>query len=138
MKLVGYISIFLGGCAVAFLLFSIGVVDFVDNSSGSQKEPYLAVPTYLSFVSILLTSVTVVLAALAIGIGVVAFYTIREIKDAARETATKVAKKKAVEISADALSEVRVKEIVKGLVAQSIQEQDQLNDWGEPPAEEER
>ena len=49
--------------------------------------------TYMDFVSVLLTVLTIVLAALAIGIGYVAFRTIKEIKEDARkignETATK-------------------------------------------------
>lgn len=47
--------------------------------------------TYMDFVSVLLTVLTIVLAALAIGIGYVAFRTIKEIKEDARKIATDTA-----------------------------------------------
>jgi len=88
MKLVGYIAIFIGGLIVSYLLISIGVVDAVDGIPGTQKEPAIALPTYLGFVSAMMTAVTTVLAAVAIGIGIVAAYTFREIKDEAQKTAS--------------------------------------------------
>ena len=47
--------------------------------------------TYMDFVSVLLTVLTIVLAALAIGVGLVAFRTIKEIKEDARKIATETA-----------------------------------------------
>jgi uncharacterized protein HemX len=44
--------------------------------------------SYSDFVSVLLTVLAVILAALAIGVGIVAFKTIRDIKDDARTIAT--------------------------------------------------
>lgn len=91
MKAAGYIATFVGGVVVCFLLFSLRVIDKVDNIPGTQQEPLLSLPTYLGFVSVMLTALTAVLAALAIGIGVVAAYTFREIKDeAARAAAAKL------------------------------------------------
>jgi heme/copper-type cytochrome/quinol oxidase subunit 2 len=47
--------------------------------------------TYMDFVTVLLTVLTIVLAALAIGIGFVAFRTIKEIKEDAKKIATNTA-----------------------------------------------
>ena len=83
MKTIGYIAVFIGGVVSCFLLVSLGVVDKVDTIPGTQEEPILSLPTYLSFLSVMLTAVTAVLAALAIGIGVIAAYTFSGIKDEA-------------------------------------------------------
>lgn len=140
MRLVGGIAIFIGGLVAAFLLFSLGVVDVVDGIPGTQSEPTLSLPTYLSFVSVMMTSVTVVLAAVVIGIGVVAFFTIREIKDEAKKTASKVAKEtadiEATRVAADALSEIKVKEMVFELYAKA--EKERQEEWGIEPENEER
>lgn len=85
MKTATYVAVFIGGMVVCFLLVSLGVLDKVDGIPGTQEEPVLSLPTYLSFLSVLMTAVTAVLAALGIGIGVVAAYTFREIKDEARK-----------------------------------------------------
>ena len=87
MKLVGYIAVFVGGVVLCYILVSLGVVDAVDGIPGTQEEPAIAIPTYLSFVSAMMTAVTVVLAAVAIGIGIVAAYTFREIKVEAQKIA---------------------------------------------------
>jgi hypothetical protein len=81
MKTASYIAVFLGGIAACILLFSLGMVDKVDGIPGAQEEPVLSLPTYLSFLSVMLTAVAVVLTALAIGIGVVAAFTFRGIKE---------------------------------------------------------
>lgn len=83
MKLVGYIAAFIGGVVICYLLVSLGVVDAFDGIPGTQAEPLLALPTYLSFMSVMMTAVTVVLAAVAIGIGVIAAYTVQEIRERA-------------------------------------------------------
>ena len=91
MKAVGYAAAFIGGLIVCYLLLSLGVVDKVDGIPGTQEEPDLSLPTYLSFLSVMMTAVTVVLAAVAIGIGVIAAYTFKELKAEAREIAEKIA-----------------------------------------------
>ena len=73
---------------LCYLLLSMGVIDAVEGIPGTQEEPALAVPTYLAFMSAMMTAVTAVLAAVAIGIGIVAAYTFREIKDEALKTAS--------------------------------------------------
>jgi hypothetical protein len=87
MRSASYVAVFVGGAIVCFLFVSLGVVDKIDGLPGTQEEPALSLPTYLSFLSVLLTAVTVVLAALAIAIGVIAAYTFREIKDEAAKAA---------------------------------------------------
>lgn len=93
------------------LLFKLGVMDFADGVQGVQSEPAYTLPTYLSFVGVMLTVVTVVLAAVAIGIGVVAAFTIQEIRERADETVktakeqAKAAKEEALELVEEALSE---------------------------------
>lgn len=83
MKIVGYFAVFVGGVVVCYLLLSLGVVDAVDGIPGTQDEPSLAIPTYLGFMSVMMTAVTAVLAAVAIGIGVIAAYTVQEIRERA-------------------------------------------------------
>jgi hypothetical protein len=86
MKTATYVAVFLGGMVACFLLVSLGILDRVDGIPGTQEDPILSLPTYLSFVSVMMTAVTAVLAALGIGIGVVAAYTFREIRDEARKS----------------------------------------------------
>ena len=81
MKVVGLVATFLGGMAACFLLFLLGVVDRVDGIPGTQEEPILSLPTYLGFLGVMLTAVSVALTALAIGVGLVAAFTFRGIKD---------------------------------------------------------
>lgn len=91
MRTVIYIAVFVGGMISCVLLFSLGIIQKIDGIPGTQQEPILALPTYLGFLSVMLTAVTAVLAALAIGIGVIAAYTFREIKEeAAKAAATKL------------------------------------------------
>ena len=104
MKDVAWLGGTLFGFVTCLLLFSLGVVDHVDGIPGAEKEPALALPTYLSFISVMLTAITAVLAAVAIGIGVIAAYTFREIKDEAREAANK----KVNELVEDKLSDSEI------------------------------
>ena len=128
MKVVGYIAVFIGGLVSCYLLVSLGVLDAFDGIPGTQTEPSLSLPTYLSFVGVMMTAVTTVLAAVAIGIGVIAAYTFREIKDEARTVATAVSSEKAVEVAQnvskqvadEALSEVKVKKFVEEIYAASM------------------
>lgn len=103
MKLASYLAVFVGGAVLCYLLLSLGVVDVVDGVPGTQKEPALALPTYLGFISAMMTAVTAVLAAVAIGIGVVAAFTVQEIRERADET-VKAAKKQADAAKAEALA----------------------------------
>lgn len=71
--------------------------------------------TYMDFVSVLLTVLTIVLAALAIGIGYVAFRTINEIKEDARKIGTETATQTMKKLTEDLPSQVEttVDSIVK-------------------------
>jgi hypothetical protein len=110
MKFVGYLSCLILGLVIGYLLWLLGIVDVVDRVPGTLEEPALALPTYLGFMSVMLTAVTVVLAALAIGIGVVAAYTFREIKDATLKSATaKVNELLDAKLSDDALQALILK-----------------------------
>jgi hypothetical protein len=95
LKWVNMVCMFFFGACSCYLLLKIGepnlsqlgLIDAVAKLvSGKplQEEPSISIPTYLSFVSVMLTAVTVVLAALAIGIGLVAAFTFKEIKDEAK------------------------------------------------------
>jgi NhaP-type Na+/H+ or K+/H+ antiporter len=105
MKAVGYIACIVGGVVLGYLLLSLGVVDAVDGVPGTLQEPAIAMPTYLGFMSAMMTAVTAVLAAVAIGIGIVAAYTFREIKD----EALKAASKKVNELVSEKLSDEAIK-----------------------------
>lgn len=111
MKLVGYGAVFVGGAVLCYILVSLGVVDVIDGIPGAQEEPAIALPTYLSFVSAMMTAVTVVLAAVAIGIGIVAAYTFREIKVSAQTIASDTASKKAASALSDEVIRARIDEI---------------------------
>lgn len=114
MKVVGYIAVFIGGMVVTYLLVSMGVVDAIDGIPGTREEPAIALPTYLGFVSAMMTAVTAVLAAVAIGIGIVAAYTFREIKDEALKAASaKVNELISEKLSDDAIK-ARIDEIAFG------------------------
>jgi len=131
MRLVGYAATFIGGLIASYLLLSLGVVDAADGLPGTLEEPALSLPTYLNFVSVMMTSVTVVLAALAIGIGIIAAYTFREIKDEAQKTASATAK----DVADDALSEVKVRQMVFELYAKAEKERETQAEWGVDPSD---
>lgn len=111
MKFVGYVACVLGGLILGYLLVSLGVVDAVDGVPGTMQEPAIAVPTYLGFMSAMMTAVTAVLAAVAIGIGIVAAYTFREIKDEALNTASKRVNELVSEKLSDDAIKARIDEI---------------------------
>lgn len=111
MKIIGYIAVFVGGAVMCFLLLSLGVIDVVDGIPGAQSEPALSLPTYLGFVSVMMTAVTAVLAAVAIGIGIIAAYTFREIKDEAQTTASNTVNKLVSEMLSDDAIKARIDEI---------------------------
>ena len=103
-------AVFVGGVVVCYLLFSFGVIDRVDGILGGQESPDFGLPTYLSFLSVMLTAVTTVLGALAIGIGVVAAYTFREMRADAQKA---VVEKIEEALSEDAINS-RIDEIAFG------------------------
>ena len=135
MKVVGYICVFIFGLVACYLLLSLGLVDTVSVLPPAQNEPALRLPTYLSFVAVMLTSVTVVLAAVAIGIGVVAAYTFREIKDTARNVADKAAQERSAEALSDDVIRARINEIAFGNMrappSDELEEDFDPNDKGE-------
>jgi uncharacterized membrane protein YccC len=137
MRILGYLVVFLGGLVTCYLLFSMGVVAKMNGIPNTQQEPMLLLPTYLGFLSVLLTAVTAVLAALAIGIGIVAAYTFKELKAEAREASKAVSQSVAKEVAAEALSEVRVKKMVLELYAAADAEKHQKQEWGDEPADSE-
>jgi hypothetical protein len=114
MKVVVYIAVFIGGVVVTYLLVSMGVVDAIDGIPGTREEPALALPTYLGFVSAMMTAVTAVLASVAIGIGIVAAYTFREIKDEALKSASAKVNELISEKLSDEAIKARIDEIAFG------------------------
>ncbi len=127
MRFVGYIAVFIGGLATCYLFFSLGVIDIIDGIPGAQEEPSLTLPTYLSFMSVMMTAVTTVLAALAIGIGIIAAYTFREIKEVAQKTAADTAGA----VSESALSEIKVRAMVFDLYAKAVSQPKSLQELEE-------
>ncbi len=93
MKTTIFVMVCVFGGVVSALLSNIGVFDIFAPVAEIEKEPNYSLPTYLSFVSVMMTAVTAVLAALAVAIGIIAWFTFREIKVIAADIATKEAKK---------------------------------------------
>lgn len=114
MKVVGYLAVFVGGIVLGYLLLALGIVDVVDGLPGSQSEPEISLPTYLSFVSTMMTAVTAVLTALAIGIGVVAAYSFKELKDEARNAADVAATMAIAQALSDEAINARINEVAIG------------------------
>lgn len=115
------------------MLFAVGALDGVDGKPGPYAEPELSLPTYLSFISVMLTTVTVVLAAVAIGIGIVAFYTYGGLKDEAKAIARTNAEAIAKSVSSEALAEVKIRQMVFELYAKAEKDRQQQEEWGEDP-----
>ena len=116
MKWVFGIGGLIGGAVSIFLLLHLGVMDFADSIPGVEQEPTFTLPTYLSFIGVILTAITVVLAAVAIGIGVVAAYTVQEIRERAEST-VEAAKQQADTAKSEALS------LVNAAVDQALSEE---------------
>ncbi|OWY13517.1 hypothetical protein B6V73_17160 [Thioclava sp. JM3] len=114
MKVVGYIACAIGGVVLCYLLLSLGVLDVVDGVPGTMQEPAISMPTYLGFISVMMTAVTAVLAAVAIGIGVVAFFTFGGIKDEAQKIASKRVNDLVNEKLSDEAIKARIDEIAFG------------------------
>ena len=114
------IIIFFLGCAFSstavVLLSYIGVFDIFDSVMGTETEPYLSTPTYLSFISVMMTSVTVVLAVFAITIGLLTVFTIKEIKDKSIERATQIA----TDVATDQITKVLQKDKIAKIIWDDI------------------
>jgi ABC-type siderophore export system fused ATPase/permease subunit len=140
MKVVGYVAVFFGGLVFCYLLLSLGVVDIVDGVPGTLEEPALSLSTYLGFISAMMTAVTAVLAAVAIGIGVVAAFTVEEIRKRVNEMVkvaeeqADAAKQEALAIVEGALSEdainALVAKFIKGPTVAELEEGFDLEDKG--------
>lgn len=111
MKALAYGGCIVGGAVLCYLLVSLGVVDAVAGLPGTMQEPAIAMPTYLSFISAMMTAVTAVLAAVAIGIGIVAAFTFREITEKAERAATAKVEDLVAEKLSDKAIKARVAEI---------------------------
>lgn len=111
MKDVAFLAGLIGGAVFCYILFSLGVVDRIDGIPGTEEEPVFAIPTYLSFISAMMTAVTAVLAAVAIGIGIVAAFTFREITEKAERAAAAKVEKLVAEKLSDKAIKARVAEI---------------------------
>ena len=89
MKWVSGIVFLVFIAVLGLCLYWQGVVDVVDGVPGVTQEPAIAIPTYLSFVSAMMTAVTAVVATVAVGVGLLAFFTFRGIEDRVTEIAEK-------------------------------------------------
>lgn len=78
-----YLAAFLVGVGLTAVIVNYSVITGATAGAEAKLGPELNI-SYADFITILLTAVTVVLTALAITIGVVAAYTISEIKQDAR------------------------------------------------------
>lgn len=107
MRAATYIAAFIGGLVVCYLLVSLGVFEKIDSIRRAQEEPSLNIPTYLSFISVMMTAVTAVLAAIAIFIGIVAAFTFKELS----EKAASAAEKRVNEALSDDVIKSRIDEI---------------------------
>ena len=123
---------FLSGCVACLLLVSLGVIDRVDGAPGTEQEPMLSLPTYLNFVGVMLTAVTVILAALAILIGIVAAYTFRELAERAESAAKRAADEALSDDKIAArLQEVAVRMNTAGISTDELEERFDSSDSGE-------
>lgn len=107
MRAATYIAAFIGGLVVCYLLVSLGIFEKIDSIRRAQEEPSLNIPTYLSFISVMMTAVTAVLAAIAIFIGIVAAFTFKELS----EKAASAAEKRVNEALSDDVIKSRIDEI---------------------------
>lgn len=73
------------GAGLTVILTQNGTLVLPETGGRTSGAPVFELPTYLTFIGTMLTAVTVVLAAVAIGIGLIAAFTIREIRENAKE-----------------------------------------------------
>ena len=138
MRLVLYFATFVGGAVACFLLFSLGIVDTAEQDPLFTNDPAVTLPTYISFIGVMMTSVTVVLASVAVGIGVVAFYTIPGLRTEAGTVAKKAAEDTARGVASEALAEVKVRAMVAELYAADKKNRENDDDWDGEPVDETR
>ncbi len=81
-RIIGYSVSFLAGILVTFIVTKYQIIGpQAANYAKTNGQLFL---TYSDFISIMLTCVTIVLGAVAIGIGIVAFRTVKDMKEDAR------------------------------------------------------
>ena len=83
-------AIYIAGAVLAYLFTSLGMHNGGPNA---QQGHAFELPIYLSFIGVMMTTATVVLAALAIGISIVAIFTFRRVEREMQEIETRVEKK---------------------------------------------
>lgn len=135
MKVAGWIVFFIFWVVICYLVLSLWGTERALDLSIEQNGEDSKLSIYLIFIGVMLTAVTVVLAAVAIGIGIVAAYTFGEIKNEARKIAEETARKKAD----DALSEQVIRRRIDEIAFRNTQQRrdDELefgfdpNDQGE-------
>ncbi len=111
MKALGYVATFVVGGFICWLLFSLGAIDKIGAIPIDQKGPDQNVSVYLSFLSVMLTAVTVLLAGLAIVIGIVAAYTFKELGERAEKLVQNKLEAALNDAAIDALIAKRVDEV---------------------------
>jgi ABC-type siderophore export system fused ATPase/permease subunit len=125
MKILGYVAVAFGGAVATYLVFALQLASPGDFT------------TYLAFLSVMLTAVTVVLTAVAIGIGLVAAMTFKGLKEASEQTSKDVSAATAKAVADEALSEVRVRAIVLEIYATTEQERLRAAQVGDDPEDNE-
>lgn len=123
--IIGLVS-FIPLAVFAYLMVSLGASGNLPNVRGKSA---FQLPIYLDFISVMMTTITVVLAALAIGIAFMAIYTLSEIKQDAQKAAT--------DKIAEALDEKRIRAIITeitfyGFPGNELRQQE--SDNGENPS----
>lgn len=141
MRLMIAIVSFAGGLAVCYLLFSVGIVQKPAGIPTIPNDQTQTISVYLSFVGVMLTAVTTILTAMAIGIGIIAAYTFAGLKteagSVAKNTAKEVSESTAREVASDALSDVKIKGFVEACLAINIRQTERDAEWGPDEREEE-
>ena len=115
MKIVAYIATLIFVVVLIWVFCSQWVLDVVSDTPGVAQESKTAISTYLSFISAMMTAVTAVMATVAIGIGIVAAYTFRELK--------KEALKATQELVAEALSQENIDQRIAVAALRGVSEQ---------------
>lgn len=101
-------AIFTAAAVSSYLFASLGMYDGMSNV---QERATSGLPVYLGFISVMMTTVTAVLTALAIGISIVAIFTFRGIKREMQETANRLEKKITDKYVKDAANKVAFADI---------------------------
>jgi len=114
-------SAIIAGFVFCYLLFLVGALRLPAGIPTTPNDQTTSVSLYLNFVGVMLTALTVFLAAMAIGIGIIAAYTFTELKKEATSVAKeesnnvseRIAKATANEVAREALSDLNIKRIVE-------------------------